>query len=372
MSIRVGTVVAIVMSVVACGKGAPAKKKPARQPLSATAKWIQKDGKDLIEFDVTGDGDTEVTINVLHAEDGTQPAFTTTDVDGHGTILAQPWTTGPETQQIYLESIGEEVKNTTVEVTRSRAITLTGDGFACTGDACHGKVDHGAIVIGGLKKGTKVTAGGVDYEAPDDGAETTIVPKLDGELATAKLAELYDSKQIGATSTVTVPVSVTPPDGGAYQGALPLTNGEAREALETRLKTVNKGPVTFAGEAAPAAGAARSIWFDNGFSSLIGPAATPAEIDLVGLLTFKSHKVDCGEYAGGGQRTHLKLDVNDYTVAVYERRTGKKVASTFLKGKADCASSISESGGATTNQGGYGVGTEEIVAWLGQQFPDVK
>jgi hypothetical protein len=124
-----------------------------------------------------------------------------------------------------------------------------------------------------------------------------------------------------------------------------------------------KGPMSFGASDPKSAASKRAvIAYDHKLERAYayGKGKNADELDLVAVINgdINPREIGCGTYrSAGGATASGSVQVADTEVTVYDRRTGKKVASKLFPASASCASSITgPASGGTLSAGGGGAG----------------
>jgi hypothetical protein len=163
---------------------------------------------------------------------------------------------------------------------------------------------------------------------------------------------------------VTAPVTLTFPDK-----ALAATNAELQlnvveKSLATFLATVTEGPVLFPWEkpGQPAKGkrAAAFVYADDCYDAG-AKGATVADLDVVAVATATQREGSCSFVSKSSTATG-KMMMNDLTATVYDRITGKKLATKFFPAPKDCIDSFTARAGTTSAPDSHSWADKEGVA----------
>jgi hypothetical protein len=166
------------------------------------------------------------------------------------------------------------------------------------------------------------------------------------------------------TTMVTAPVTLTFPDK-----ALAATNAELQlnvveKSLATFLATVTEGPVLFPWEkpGQPAKGkrAAAFVYADDCYDAG-AKGATVADLDVVAVATATQREGSCSFVSKSSTATG-KMMMNDLTATVYDRITGKKLATKFFPAPKDCIDSFTARAGTTSAPDSHSWADKEGVA----------
>ena len=145
---------------------------------------------------------------------------------------------------------------------------------------------------------------------------------------------------------------------------------QQRAATARIFKAVRSGPVKV-----PAEGTGNAtLWLVSPdvapVAKLIGTAKTFGDIGYVAIQTSLRVSKSCGSYrSSSGNTTSVLLNMYRETVVVYERRTGKKVASKELVPSSVCPTMTSARAGSATTTSGSFVPEKEVRDFIVASTP---
>jgi len=199
----------------------------------------------------------------------------------------------------------------------------------CALTTCDGKLEPNGSFTMTADAGTNVKLGANALTAGADPVkmQLDLLP-----LALEHPAILKPTKQPSAKATL--PLTLTLKDGTALTGELKWNKSGLRSILFAALwGATKKQPVRFKDEPAPPEKARRAMAVLTG-ETFLGAPSSFHEIDLVAVIHGKSRDKNCGKFTNRKTGAVKKFGFTVYssTVKVYDRRTGKRVASKTFKG----------------------------------------
>lgn len=219
----------------------------------------------------------------------------------------------------------------TVSATRPASIRVNEGKVTCIAKKCEGIVRKDlALVLSEIEDGTKVAmAGGPVVVAANKQAEAP--PDFQKLFASEDIDAVFGT----ATGQVTLPMSLEFKDGTKVKRNVLVPKSGLRDALAAKMKSPEKGPTLLPGEAPDARGTGALLNVSRAL--LFGKAHKPTDIDFVAVQTEEKRTKPCGRYRGddGGVST-LDLEVTDASIAIYERRTGKRRLRKTFQAAAPC------------------------------------
>jgi hypothetical protein len=144
------------------------------------------------------------------------------------------------------------------------------------------------------------------------------------------LASVFPTLPLDRRDTLALPLTLETRSGGSGNETLELRGPALEAELTKELAGVQRGPVTFTGEA-PAGAEPRAVAVVNtarstpGTLLFVGKPKTVAEVDLVALAKPAERFFSCSPTTSASGILYLDLAID-----VYERRTGKLVHSRKL------------------------------------------
>ncbi len=203
-------------------------------------------------------------------------------------------------------------------------VKMSDDAISCGSRRCKGRIDKARSRIEmEVEPGTVVVLDG--QKLPATGA------KIDAPLDLGKQARSAPVSILGSTRSAykfEIPIVLTFPDQTKLEGKLPR-DGASLAFVNTQLGTIEKGPVRFGGEPdGPSAGKSLVVYSILG-SKVLGSANTIGDLDLVSATKTTIRTLSCGAYRSRNTGNSIRMDrtLHDEEVSVYERRSGKRVAS---------------------------------------------
>lgn len=202
-------------------------------------------------------------------------------------------------------------------------------------------------------EGTKVEAGDA---AGTVGTGTLVLrPNIAPRLLAIEMGKIDSSS---STETIGLPVKLVLPDGTTLAKDLAVGTYTLREEAFRALAAAASGPLALDGDT-EAAKAKRDtmvylkmVGSGPNLEGFYGPDATKvAEVDLVAIQTPTGQRErTCGTYVGpSGEKASFGVTMFDNEVAVYDRRSGKKLGSrAFPAPPGQCPSTISKSAGGAS------------------------
>ncbi|MBA3460725.1 MAG: hypothetical protein H0T46_12230 [Deltaproteobacteria bacterium] len=374
----VGMMIALVGCAAACSKKADDGAAASKDKPVAVAYSAKQVGSEL---DVTLTAEPRTHLYVAPDRGGSNPKEKVTDDTGtavfrvggasgeNSLFVVATALDGRKTEHKFPFTIGAQEKLEVSDAIPSRpGETLVG----CQGsfDAEAGGVERVDLCTGlrlaedgtvGLAfkapSARKLTIGAQTFE-PKDGV---VVGRID---LTPAIAALDLQKLRDRERPFEYPVTLELASG-TRKGTVELD----RTAVSALLSKVQKGPVLFPGEAKGGGQASLLLLSENLTWEYIGEDVPIARLDLVAVMTSKLRKAaSCRYVATDGSEKQKSLDrvMRDPTVTVYERRTGKKVATKSWTAKVpECADWIK-----SNTPGSYAdVDEREIVEWLKTLLP---
>lgn len=225
-----------------------------------------------------------------------------------------------------------------------------GKKFACSGGFNYGKLTVTA------PKGTVVALG-----------EQSATVGAEGKAEIAYAIERHLSQPIATLNTITLPLSLTFPNGK-------LTTTLSAEVLQTErwplwwLQKTGKKGRTLPGEPAYN-GKPRVMWAES--HGYFGTPKVVHEVDLIAKYTTRTKKRSCGRFrarsGGKSVRYHVKAETEAWKI--FDRRTGKRIASkTFRARYPKCPRTIRRGESADINY----VSKKTSRAWLRSQLAKAR
>lgn len=238
------------------------------------------------------------------------------------------------------------------------AVKVEGETISCGSRLCRGKLDkYSPRLELEVDPGTTVEVDG--QRLPSTGPKISTTLDLGKRALAAPVSVLGKDR---SKYTFDVPITFTFPDKTKLEGKLPAT-GSALSFVNTQLGAVAKGPVLFGGEAArPSANKSLVVYSILG-SKVLGAATTVADLDLVSATKTTTRSLSCGSYRSRNTGNVVGMDrtLHDEEVSVYERRTGKLVATKrFASTVPSCPDVVRPGAGIN----GY-PDSRAVEAWLG-------
>jgi hypothetical protein len=189
----------------------------------------------------------------------------------------------------------------------------------------------GMKLLGTGKLPIAVVNNGEEATVVIDGQETRAAPKKPGHVELDLTGRLHETRVLAGG---TIALSVKANFGqGERAGTLEAYDRALCNLGNRRLGDVTKGPVVFAGESGtPKAGVLVGLQGDASNPILVAGAQRPidvtfGDVERVAVITKKLRYTSCGAYSNKRTSEGVTITFEDLTFDVYERRTGKKVAS---------------------------------------------
>ncbi len=214
--------------------------------------------------------------------------------------------------------------------------------------------------VHGFPPGTALTIGEQTATVDDEGFAMleVRVASLYGTIATADLEE---------ASLDDLAVSVAVPGGATFD--VPL-QPETVYGLDDLLEAAAEGPVLFAGESSVEGPIRNVIWFHSIHRHLLGAGApTLADLDAVAVATrLEGSTKTCTGYVDddGKPAPDIELRLRETKVTIYERRTGREVATRTFGADEECPTwAVGDP--SKVDRRDSPVPDADIVAWLETQ-----
>lgn len=299
-------------------------------------------------FDVPGQG----TIGHLseNPKNGVAVFELPTEVMPAGTVEA-------ELKLTHYELKGQKVE---MKVPLTRKPSLRSErqapGFSsrlvCGGLECEVREGFASELVIEVKapEGTKVEMG--DASGTVGASTLSLKPKIAHALLEVPMGEIQSSS---STKTLPLPIELTLPDGTVLAQSMNIGTNTVREEAFRALAAAANGPQELAGDSEAARAKRdtmvhlRMVGTSPTLEAFCGPDATKvAEVDLVAIQTKAGERErSCGTYVGpSGEKASFGVTMFDNEVAIYDRRSGKKLASrTFNAPPGQCPSNITRAAG---------------------------
>lgn len=220
-----------------------------------------------------------------------------------------------------------------VSVKRPAKLEVNDGKVSCIARKCKGIIRRDlALVLDEIADGTKVTfAGGVSVVA--SGGKAEALPSFEGLFSGLDIDVLYGPIE----GQLKLPITLEFSDGKTLKRDVFVAKSALREVLVSKLKYPERGPTLLPGESPTTKGTGALLNVGSATGTFAGRAKLPTDIDYVVLQTKAQRTQACGRYRGdGGSVAELNLELTDASLVVYERRTGKKLATRTVKAKAEC------------------------------------
>ncbi|MCB9592722.1 MAG: hypothetical protein H6719_08315 [Sandaracinaceae bacterium] len=154
------------------------------------------------------------------------------------------------------------------------------------------------------------------------------------------------------------PVSIDLPDGSSFSGELRKMSSGLRSFYLSQLREAPEGhPVPLPGEGRGHA----IVLLDRGMT-LYGEAESPADIRYVAEVTERTREAACGSYQDRrtGRTTRVVRHYTDGHVQLFDRRTGRRGASTTIRAPSrSCPTSVTRGGRLSSSYD-----EDEVDEWL--------
>lgn len=257
----------------------------------------------------------------------------------------------------HYELRGQRVE-TKVALTRKPTLVSQrqGPGFSsrlvCGGLDCEVKEGFAASFVIEVRapEGTKVKVG--DASGTVGTSTLKLEPRIGPMLVEVPMGEIESSS---SRKTLPLPVELVLADGTTLNGTLEVGTNTVREEAMRALAAAAKGPVEMGADTEAARGKRdtmaylRLVGSSPTLEAFWGPDTTKlAEVDLVAIQTPAGKRErSCGTYVGpSGEKASFGVTMFDNDVAVFDRRTGKKLAErAFPAPPGQCPSNITRSVG---------------------------
>ncbi|HLT40037.1 MAG TPA: hypothetical protein VK034_27340 [Enhygromyxa sp.] len=221
-----------------------------------------------------------------------------------------------------------------------------------------------SVFFRGFPPGTTLTVGLETATADDKGVATveTNIAALFGSLPTDAVA----------TSEATLEgafITITPPNKDAIEVPLPP---KTIYGVKDTLLSAAQGPVLFTGETNAEGPIRSAIWWRYSEQVVTGaPAPTVADIDAVVIIERPgaSTTKNCTDYVDdkGNPQPDVIIKLKDTTVTMYERRTGRKVATKTFAPVDECPDWLTVKKGIKEVRDSHEP-WDEIQAWITTQL----
>ncbi len=173
-----------------------------------------------------------------------------------------------------------------------------------------------------------------------------------------------------ADAKLALPVSIEKGDELVAFGTYTLS-GVTLDNLAGRLfREVRNGPLKVGAEGTGRA----TMWIErpdgptDSTARLVGEAKTLGDVGFVALSkTTPGASRPCGTYEGGGASASVAVTAYGQEVALYDRRTGAKVAEQSFAPPTSCPSQVGARAGATFVSSGAFVDEAAIIDWIASQ-----
>lgn len=241
--------------------------------------------------------------------------------------------------------------------------------ISCLPRDCSGTIDlaPSAKVFLKTEPGTILQIGTDKLTA---GADGTITGPLSLALSPPLQKQPLDKICVGFTvsttsqTVVTSPVTMTFPDKSLAATKAELQLNVVEKSLAALLAKVTEGPVVFPwekpGQRATGKRAAAFVYADDCYDAGAS-GATVADLDVVAVATSTQREGVCSFVSKSSTATG-KMMMNDLTATVYDRVTGKKLATKFFPAPKDCIDSFTARAGTTTAPDSHSWADKEGVA----------
>lgn len=205
-----------------------------------------------------------------------------------------------------------------------------------------------ALFFGEAPPGAEVTVGSGSARPIPSSKSVPIDPTL---VFGGKTDALF-----GGTTVTPVSVPITIEEGKkSWAGEFRFEPDQQRSATAQLFKAGRGGPVK-----APSEGAGKAtIWLVSPDTAptvkMIGTARSFGDVGYVAIQTSTRTSKGCGSYrSSSGNTIYVTLNMYRETVEVYDRRTGKKLATKDLVPSSACPQATSaRSGSASTSSGSF-------------------
>lgn len=173
-------------------------------------------------------------------------------------------------------------------------------------------------------------------------------------------------KRLDAKNVITsVPITVTFPNKGTSTVKADLDIDVVEKNLAKHLAGVEKGPVLFPWEkpGTPARGkrAAAFIYEDDCYDAG-APDATVADLDVVAVAVNSKRAGECTYHSKDDTKVG-KATMYDLDATVYDRITGKKLATRAFAAPKECLSSFTAKKGSAAPEAVSSVDREAVAKW---------
>lgn len=176
------------------------------------------------------------------------------------------------------------------------------------------------VSLTGFPPGTQATLGSQTVAVRDNGA-ANLETRMTAYYGAVSTRSFLEGKVEGAS------LELAAPGQPSFVVTLPA---QTARVLDTHLLSVAEGPLLYVGETPVAVKPPRSLFWHHGADNEIlgAPAATLGQIDAIGVLrSAATGQRVCPAYQGkDGSVADLTLELTEYSVTVYDRRTGEALA----------------------------------------------
>lgn len=247
-------------------------------------------------------------------------------------------------------------------------VDLSGKGMPAklTVDANHGTVScqprncSGTIALVPSSNVFLQTEPGAVFQVGTDKLTAGPDGTLKGALSSVQLSPTLDKQPLdkiclGLTwdqpkrTIVTVPVTVTFPDKTVASTSAELDVELVEKSLSTSLAEITKGPVLFPWEkpGVAAKGKRAAVFVYNNDCYDAGAAgATVGDLDVVAVAENSTRTGEC-TYTSKSSTATGKMTMYDLNATVYDRITGKKLATKLFPAPKDCRDTFTARAGTT-------------------------
>lgn len=218
-----------------------------------------------------------------------------------------------------------------------------------------------SVYLTGFPPGTQATLGTQTVAVRDNGA-ANLQTEMTVYFGTVSTDDFLRGKVEGASLQVEAP--------GQAAFALPLPAQDAL-LLDKHLLAVTEGPLLYLGEEAVAVRPPKTLFWNHGATNEIlgAPAATLGQIDAIAVLgeAPAGERVCPGYQGDDGSIKDLTLELTEYTVTIYDRRTGETLGAQGFAPIDQCPTSTFEFDGQSFKTKTV-MPEDPVRAWLEAQL----
>lgn len=240
----------------------------------------------------------------------------------------------------------------------------------CLPTGCRGRIDIAPASKISLEApaGTTIEVGGEKFTVPASGAlDSPLKLAISTPIDKQPLDKICTGRATSSTVFTSTTLTLTFPGKSPMTARADLDMALAQQGLSLALVGVRKGAVVFPWEKPgdAAKGKRAAVYTDGAYCYEAGTTgATVADLDVIVVSDVDTREDQCVYILRDGGKVASALTLTDRKATVYDRITGRTLATRMFNAPKRCASEITVRGSSTSTSRQYSaVDHDVIVTW---------